>query len=104
MNEEAIAAEITVTADRLRALRRLLRTYRRGPVRPRSPAKMAAVDLAAAMLVEKTSPTPTKDIVARAAAEGIVIGGLDPINTLSAALSQSGRFRAHGRRGWTLRA
>jgi hypothetical protein len=33
---------------------------------------------------------------------GCRVGGRDPINGLSAILSRSGKFQAHGRSGWTL--
>jgi hypothetical protein len=47
-------------------------------------------------------PTTTAIILDRLQEAGVEIVGKDPRNSLSALLSHSGRFRSHGRAGWTL--
>ena len=51
----------------------------------------------------RVGPVPTIDILDHLdSLLGIKIGGERPVNNLSATLSTSGKFRANGRRGWTL--
>jgi len=47
-------------------------------------------------------PTPLGEIYDHLVKRGINIGGKTPKNTLSAVLSNSDLFEAHGRSGWTL--
>jgi hypothetical protein len=55
-------------------------------------------------LKEKTEPVPLRHIYYQVVERGgCRIGGQDPVNGLSAILSRSGRFTAHGRMGWTLK-
>jgi hypothetical protein len=61
-----------------------------------------ALKEARAILDGKTEPTRITDIDARLTEKGIRLGGSDPLNNLSALLSTSGEFTAHGRAGWTL--
>lgn len=50
------------------------------------------------------SPIPLRNLYHHVVnVRGCKIGGKDPVNGLSAMLSRSGRFVAHGRSGWTLR-
>lgn len=48
------------------------------------------------------SPTPTSEILEQLTRRGLVVPGKRQLNNLSAMLSYSGRFQAHGRSGWTL--
>lgn len=70
--------------------------------RRRSPEREEALKEARALLVGKTEPTRLSDIDAHLTDKGIRLGGSDPLNNLSALLSTSGIFTAHGRAGWTL--
>jgi len=50
----------------------------------------------------RIEPVPTREIYHHVVSHGCHIGGANPINGLSAILSRSGKFLAHGRSGWTL--
>ena len=54
------------------------------------------------VLAGVTEPMPTRDVLAALQARGITVGGAAPHSTLSALLSKSPHFTAHGRSGWTL--
>ncbi|MBH5387360.1 hypothetical protein [Bradyrhizobium diversitatis] len=70
--------------------------------RRRSPERELALQEARMLLRGKTEPTRITEIDAHLEARGIRLGGSDPLNNLSALLSGSGDFVAHGRAGWTL--
>ena len=46
---------------------------------------------------------PTREVLEHLSATGINIGGVSPLNNLSAMISTSGSFQSHGRKGWTLK-
>lgn len=73
------------------------------PGRKMSPERVQALEFVSTHLNEQTAPVKTVDLHRALEANGINIGGADPVNGLSALLSTSGRFMAHGRAGWTLR-
>ncbi len=54
-------------------------------------------------IISRGDVVPTRDILVHLAKLEIEVGGSNPLNNLSAILSTSGLFRAHGRQGWTLR-
>ncbi|QEE37886.1 MULTISPECIES: hypothetical protein [unclassified Methylobacterium] len=68
-----------------------------------APHRSQAVDAIALHLKNRTGPVPTKDLLEHIASLGIDVGGSNPLNNLSAILSNSGRFDSQGRSGWTLR-
>lgn len=70
--------------------------------RRRTPEREQALREAKTLLAGRTEPTRITDIDAHLVAKGIRLGGSDPLNNLSALLSTSGEFIAHGRAGWTL--
>jgi hypothetical protein len=70
--------------------------------RKMSPERQRALDFLAVYLGEQTNPIKTTTILEALAGNGISIGGNDPVNSLSALLSTSDKFVAHGRSGWTL--
>lgn len=70
--------------------------------RRRSPEREQALQETKAFLKGKTQPTRLSEIDAYLEAKGVRLGGADPLNNLSALLSTSDEFRAHGRAGWTL--
>lgn len=67
-----------------------------------SESRERAIDLAAELIRGRIYPTPTRDIVAHVQDHGVAISGKDPVSNMSAMLSQSERFQANGRSGWTL--
>jgi hypothetical protein len=73
------------------------------PGRRMSSERQQALEFAQAHMMGQTYPTKTVDLLNALRANGIEIGGNDPINSLSALLSTSSRFVAHGRSGWTLK-
>jgi hypothetical protein len=74
----------------------------RTPGRKRSPERERALEETTKFLAGKTAPTRLGEIDEHLERLGIRIGGSDPLNNLSALLSTSGQFRAHGRAGWTI--
>jgi hypothetical protein len=69
-----------------------------------SPERQRALDYIAQRLgADLAGPVRTSAILGMLTDVGIEIGGNDPLNNLSALLSTSGRFVAHGRSGWTLK-
>ena len=73
------------------------------PGRKMSPERQQAIEFVSVHLNGQVSPIKTADLLQTLQVNGIHIGGNDPINSLSALLSTSGKFLAHGRSGWTLR-
>jgi hypothetical protein len=74
----------------------------RSPGRRRSPEREMALQETRSFLFGRTDPTRIKEIDAHLEVKGIRLNGNDPLNNLSALLSISGGFTAHGRAGWTL--
>lgn len=70
--------------------------------RKMSPERQRALDFLTVYLGGQTNPIKTTTILEALEGNGISIGGNDPVNSLSALLSTSGKFIAHGRSGWTL--
>jgi hypothetical protein len=73
------------------------------PGRKMSSERQQALEFAEVHMTGQTLPTKTADLLSALRANGIEIGGNDPVNSLSALLSTSGKFIAHGRSGWTLK-
>lgn len=59
-------------------------------------------EAATLILASNGEPVPTSVIYERLVNTGINVPGEKPVNNLSAMLSNSGRFKAHKRRGWTI--
>lgn len=74
------------------------RTVTRAP----SEGRAKAIELARLYLKNRSGPTPTRDIFDHIINNGAEIGGKDPVNNLSAMLSNSDEFQSNGRAGWTL--
>jgi hypothetical protein len=76
--------------------------------RTQSPQTKQALDAAERILRDRPTgmfppvPMPIAHLLRRIEHAGIEITGQNPRNTLSAMLSNSPRFRSHGRIGWTL--
>ncbi len=75
--------------------------------RSRSPERQAILDAAKLFLrtrpvVDRHYPCRTRWILEHLTALGIEVPGTNPINNLSAMLSNAPGFIAHGKRGWTL--
>jgi hypothetical protein len=70
-----------------------------------SPERVRAKEFIRKFLSTRDIPVRTADIFDALKKEGIDIGGnsTDPVNNLSAMISGSGEFKAHGRSGWTLK-
>ncbi|MEX2630086.1 MAG: hypothetical protein WD341_09125 [Tistlia sp.] len=64
--------------------------------------RKSALDAAAEILQGRADPTPVSEIYNAITQRGVELPGTQPKNNLSALLSRSPRFRAHGRAGWTL--
>lgn len=123
--ETALDAEIAALEDELKAdprylkvseLKRIRDLYRLGtsftpkvfqraatpkPKRARSELRQQILDTAEDMLKGRTTPTTTADMFDEI---NLIVGipGQNPRNNLSAMLSNSPKFRSHGREGWTL--
>jgi hypothetical protein len=74
-----------------------------GAGRKMAPERQRAIEFVSVHLTGQTNPIKTADLLLALQGNGIDIGGSDPVNSLSALLSTSGRFVAHGRSGWTLK-
>jgi len=71
--------------------------------RTMSTARAHALELSADCIrAHGGGPVPTRDIYAWIEPLGAEIGGTQKVSNLSAMLSQSDRFKSHGRAGWTL--
>lgn len=128
--EAELAADVRFA--RLRALRDLRKLYRssdqnagpvgppsssidawgagaNGPSAPRTvnrkiaPHRSQAVDAIVMHLKNRSGPVPTKDLLEHIVSLGIDVGGSNPLNNLSAILSNSNLFASNGRVGWTLK-
>lgn len=77
----------------------LIKTGGRKP----SPERVRAMEFVRKLVTRSNVPIRTADILTELQKEGIEIGGADEISNLSAMISASGQFKAHGRSGWTLK-
>lgn len=73
------------------------------PGRKMSVDRQQALDFVSKHLRMAISPVKTAILSEQLVNNGINVGGADPVNSLSALLSTSGKFVAHGRSGWTLK-
>jgi hypothetical protein len=73
------------------------------PGRKMAPERQQAIDFVAKLLEKELHPIRTITLLEALRGNEIIIGGSDPVNSLSALLSTSGQFMAHGRSGWTLK-
>lgn len=71
--------------------------------RKMAPGRQRALEFVAMLLGQESGPVKTVTLARAIQQAGIDIGGGDPVNSLSALLSTSGQFQAHGRSGWTLK-
>ncbi len=71
--------------------------------RQSSPERERALASSREYIISRGDIVPTRDILAHLARLEIEVGGSNQLNNLSAILSTSGLFKAHGRQGWTLR-
>ena len=120
LEEEVAELEAALRADpriqKLEDAKRLLARYFNTPAinqptrsrqsavpRPaaRSAANQAILDAASEFIIGRSHPTPTIDIFDYVSSR-MEIPGANPKNNLSAMLSNSPRFQANGRAGWTL--
>jgi hypothetical protein len=69
-----------------------------------SEARAKALELADMFLRNRTTPTPTREILDYIVSNGGEIGGQEPVSNLSAMLSNSETFQSNGRAGWTLKS
>lgn len=116
----ALEAELanSPTYRRLKALRQALVEYegRDSPSAPvarhgvtqyakrrHTPAREAVFDFVRKLLADRDYPTPTRDIFSAMQDANVEIGGKQPINNLSAMLSNSDEFVSYGRSGWLLK-
>jgi hypothetical protein len=74
-------------------------TFRTG--RRVSPEREQATKYAREFIEGRTDPTRMDEIFNYVAGKGVQIGGQDPKSNLSAMLSKTDGFVAHGRSGWT---
>jgi hypothetical protein len=124
LREEISSTEAELASDprwvRLRALRDMLRLYESDPEvvqlssrapavegadrkRPRtSSARKQALEVARNFLATSSVPIPTASIYEVVRKAGVLIGGENPKNNLSAMLYHAPDFASHGRQGWTL--
>jgi hypothetical protein len=124
LKEEIASTEAELASDprwvRLQALFKMLRLYESDPEilefssrkeaiegadrkRPRtSGARQQALEAARSFLLNSSGPVPTAGIYEAVRKKGVVIGGENPKNNLSAMLHYSPDFVSHGRQGWTL--
>lgn len=86
-----------------KALHMAAESERTGPGRKMAPDRQKAIDLIRQSLENETMPVKTATLLEYIKTLGIDLGGNDPVNSLSALLSTSGHFQAHGRSGWTLK-
>jgi hypothetical protein len=78
-------------------------SQRKSVTRKMSPETERVIEESERLLDGRSSPTPLRDVFHHVVDIcGCHIGGKDPINGLSSILSRAGKFKAHGRAGWTL--
>jgi hypothetical protein len=77
---------------------------RKSATREMSAETRQVIEEAERFLVGHSDPVPLREMYHQVVEiRGCQIGGQDPINGLSAILSRAGKFKAHGRSGWTLK-
>jgi len=74
----------------------------RQSTRQTSPQRDKALSAAREFVISRGNVVPTRDILTHLLSIGINVSGAKPLNNLSAIISTSGEFEAHGRSGWTL--
>lgn len=72
--------------------------------RQASPEREKALQAARLLISNRAGPVPTREVLEHLESIGIQVGGENPLNNLSAMLSNSEQFTSHGRSGWTLRS
>ena len=74
------------------------------PLRRTSPERQKALEAARLFLVNHPGPVPTTRIYEHVVGLGITVAGTNPLNNLSAMLSNADTiFQSNGRSGWTLK-
>jgi hypothetical protein len=71
--------------------------------RKMAPERQKAIDVTKRLLEGQKEPMKTAELLEYLKMTGVDLSGSDPVNSLSALLSTSGLFQAHGRSGWTLK-
>ena len=116
LEQELRADPRRVRLEMLKEVRRLYTTPMAASVRPdkasdsqslpptptKSNDRGNILATAAVLVRGRTTPTPTAEILPEIEAQGLVVHGKEPRNTLSAMLSNAKEFKTHGRLGWTL--
>lgn len=79
-------------------------TSERGTAAVRQPSatRLQAEELSAQYMAGRNEPTRTRELWEMLSANGVDVGGKDPVSNLSAILSRSAKFRPIGRAGWLL--
>lgn len=72
------------------------------PTRKPDSPRSSMLEATKEYIAGRSYPTPTTEILEAITAQGIVVRGKVPRNSLSSSLSRSEEFKAHGRSGWTL--
>lgn len=111
---QSLKLEADELEAKLEAIRRVIALYDDAPSPSPSPPRHRIrirrlrhkrsdpiLDAAAEELGERTAPMRTRILLKRLNNRGVEVPGKVPQNTLSARLSNSPRFRSHGRSGWT---
>lgn len=70
--------------------------------RQASPERERALQAARILVTNRSGPVTTREILEYLDSLAIPVGGENPLNNLSAMLSNSNQFKSHGRSGWTL--
>lgn len=71
--------------------------------RSASERTQAILDTAETIIARSSKPIKTIEILEELRRRNVDVHGANPRNTLSAIISYSGRFTAHGRAGWTIK-
>lgn len=69
--------------------------------RKASKDRREAIRCAGIVIDNRAGPVPTREILEQLEDWKVVVPGKQPLNNLSAMLSNSGEFESHGRAGWT---
>ena len=113
LKAEIVELENQLSGDarymRVQELKRIVTLYEEAPETPRkrkarSKRSGSAASVAAAakeVLAGATEPMATRDVLQTLQERGVKVSGEAPHSTLSAILSKSPDFKAHGRSGWT---
>lgn len=79
------------------------RAPQRQSARQASPDRERALSAAKEYVTSLGRVVPTREILDQLVTSGIEVGGVSPLNNLSAMISTSGAFQSHGRKGWTMK-